>query len=324
MARSEARFQFTIWRGLEGTNANARLLYAVLLTDPTVNHAGVGPIRLTKWARNASLTAEEALKALTELSDGDFVIFDEDTDEVLVRTMIRNDGVADQPFVLKGAIKEALRTESSVLRRALAAELRKLPPRKPDSVSRGGKPVTYPDPHAAADELESTCPAADAKGLGNTFETLSEEPETLSDAPVSKPTRKGLETLHGRGRGRGSTLTTEQLDLEQTTSANVEQDRFGEFWTAYPRKVKRLAAEKAWRSALTRRVDPEHLIEKATAYAKSVAGKEINYVLHPASWLNAGAYDDEPESPSRRGSHQSYQDPDPDEYSKPMWEEQHD
>lgn len=320
MARSEARFQFTIWRGLEGTSSNARLLYTVLLTDPTVNHAGVGPIRLAKWARNAALTIEETSKALAELSDGGFVVFDEDADEVLVRTMIRNDGVADQPFVLKGAIREALRTESPMLRQALAAELRRLPARKPDGVSRGGKLVTYPDPHAAAVELEASCPATAAKGSANPSETLSEEVETLSSTPESKPTRKGLETLHGRGRGRG--VVTEQLNLEEeNTSAKIEQDRFGEFWTAYPRKVKKLAAEKAWRATLVRRVDPEHLIEKAGEYAKSVVGKEINYVMHPASWLNAGAYDDEPEPPSRPRGHQAWQDEKPEAFEADTWED---
>lgn len=311
MARSEARFQFTIWRGLEGAGSNARLLYAVLLTDPTVNHAGVGPIRAAKWARNASLTVEETSKALSELSDGGFVVFDEETDEVLVRTMIRNDGVADQPFVLKGAIKEALRTESGRLRRVLAVELRKLPARKPDGVSRAGKPVTYPDPHAAADELEA---AAIEKGLGNPSETLSGSDGTLSLTPKSKPTGKGLETLHGRGRG--STLTTEQLNLKENTSAKIEEDRFAEFWTAYPRKVKRLAAEKAWRAAIARQVEPDHLINRATEYAKSVTGKEINYVLHPSSWLNAGAYDDEPEpeSQARRSGYQPYRDPKPEDF----------
>lgn len=192
MARSEARLQFGIWRGLDGLGADGKLLYAVLLTEPTINHAGVGAVRLALWARNASLTAEEAQKALASLVDSQHVLVDEETEEVFVRTMIRNDGVWKQPYVLKGALQEALLTNSAAIRRALATELRKLPPRQPDGVSKAGKPIHYPDPHAAADLLDpQDSPPPVRKPSTDPSETLSEG------------SQDGSKTLGGGGGGRG-------------------------------------------------------------------------------------------------------------------------
>lgn len=198
MARSEARLQFNIWRGgLDGLSPNAKLLYVVLLTEPTINHAGVGAMRVALWARNASLTVAETQKALDELVDGTYLLMDDETEEVFVRTMIRNDGVWKQPYVLKGALQEALLTTSESLRRALAGELRKLPPKKPDGVSKAGKPVIYPDPHAAADLL-------DPKDSPPPVRKPSPDPSER----VSEGSQDGSKTLGGRGRGRGRGISS--------------------------------------------------------------------------------------------------------------------
>lgn len=216
MARSEARLQFGIWRnGLAGLSPHAKLLYCVLLTEPTVNHAGVGAVRTSKWGRDAGLTVEETAKALQELTDGEYVVVDDDTEEVFVRTMIRNDGVVDQPYVLKGALKEALHTSSVVIRRALAVELRKLPPRQPDRVGKNGRTVTYPDPHGAADALDPPRPGRPhPEPPGDPSETLSEGSH-----------EKGFETLGGGGGGGGGGNSPPvATQVERTTGAQKRAD----------------------------------------------------------------------------------------------------
>lgn len=189
MARSEARLQFGCWRtGLTGLGPHEKLLYCVLLTEPTLNHCGVGAVRMTRWAKDASLSIRETEKALAVLCDGEWVFVDDDTEELFVRSLIRNDGVVNQPYVLKGALREAVLTSSPRIRVALAAELRKLPPRPADGMSKAGKPVTYPDPHATADLLD---PPGSPKPTRKALETLSGTVE------------KGSETLHGGGGGDG-------------------------------------------------------------------------------------------------------------------------
>lgn len=201
MARSEARLQFGMWRaGLDGLGPYAKLLYAVLLTEPTLNHCGVGAMRLSRWAKDCSLTIADTEKALAELADGEFVVVDENTEELLVRTLIRNDGVASQPYVLKGALREAVLTTSPRIRHVLAAELRKLPPKQADGTSKVGKKVVYPDPHATADALSPRSPEPPRQSR--------KEPDALFDANPSErvsngSSSKGFETLHGGGGGGG-------------------------------------------------------------------------------------------------------------------------
>lgn len=216
MARSEARLQFGCWRtGLTGLSPHAKLLYCVLLTEPTLNHCGVGRACLPLWAENASLTMEEAEKALRELTDGSWVLLDESTYEVFVRTLIRNDGVAAQPYVLKGALREALLAESPRIRVALAAELRRLPARAPDGVSKTGRKVTYPDPHETADLLDPP----------STPKPTRKAPETLFEG-----VEKGSETLHGGGGGGGGG-TSSSADGSVRRSAQSRGTRLPEDFT---------------------------------------------------------------------------------------------
>lgn len=71
-----------------------------------------------------------------------------------------------------------------------------------------------------------------------------------------------------------------------------EPDGFGAFWSAYPRKVGKQAAEKAFRSAL-KRTDAATLVEAATAFAQSEKGRAGEFCPHPSTWLNAGRWLDD-------------------------------
>lgn len=72
-------------------------------------------------------------------------------------------------------------------------------------------------------------------------------------------------------------------------------DGFTEWWPHYPKKVKKLDAEKAYRAALKRGVTPKELLDglqrqKAAWKAK---GTEPQYIPYPATWLRAGSWEDE-------------------------------
>lgn len=67
---------------------------------------------------------------------------------------------------------------------------------------------------------------------------------------------------------------------------------FEEFWQAYPRKKDKRAAWKAWKAAL-KRADPEAIINAAKAEARRPC--ELKFRKYPASWLNADAWEDEPD-----------------------------
>jgi hypothetical protein len=64
-------------------------------------------------------------------------------------------------------------------------------------------------------------------------------------------------------------------------------------YQAYPRHVAPAAAYRAIGKAL--QVKPfDYLIAAVNRYSKSVQGTDPQYIAHPATWFNAGRYDDEP------------------------------
>lgn len=82
--------------------------------------------------------------------------------------------------------------------------------------------------------------------------------------------------------------------------AEKPADGFTEWWPHYPKKVKKLDAEKAYRAALKRGVTPKELLDglqrqKAAWKAK---GTEPQYIPYPATWLRAGSWEDELETPA--------------------------
>lgn len=82
------------------------------------------------------------------------------------------------------------------------------------------------------------------------------------------------------GRGKSKTPTGETLSHAE------------KLYAAYPRKVARDAALKAIAQALKRVEFPE-LLEAVTAYAKSRDGKDPNLTPYPATWFNAGRWNDD-------------------------------
>lgn len=267
MARSEARLQIGMWRaGLEGANAFEKLVYAVLLTESTLNHAGVGAIRLTRWAKDASLTVEETEKALTGLCNGNWVILDDDTEEVFVRTLLRHDKVAEQPYVLKGALKEALLTVSPRIRVALAAELRRLPPRQPDGVAKNGKAVIYPDPHATADVLD---PPPEPRPSRHPSERVSEASNAVQKTPS-----KGK----GEGEGEGEGVSP--------VSSNSSSEGARKRGTRLPEDFAVTADMVAWARAQHPTVDGRAETERFRDHFRGAPGQKGVKLDWPATWRN--------------------------------------
>jgi hypothetical protein len=85
------------------------------------------------------------------------------------------------------------------------------------------------------------------------------------------------------------------VSLSESVSNTAAPDGFVDFWSAYPRKVGKAAAAKAWRKAVDRGVDPDSLTLAATRYSESNANTDPKFICHPTTWLNQGRYEDETE-----------------------------
>lgn len=145
--------------------------------------------------------------------------------------------------------------------------------------------------------------------------------------PLLEPGAMGPATSSGRGsnqQGSSSYLDTDQVGsrtfqdpvptrpvLKETPPPSLaplaETDEFAEFWAAYPRRVEKRAAEKAWRAALKRKASPEQIIAAAKGYAERTRDTEPRFVKHPASWLSAGAYEDEQPGASVKAALRSFE-----------------
>lgn len=66
---------------------------------------------------------------------------------------------------------------------------------------------------------------------------------------------------------------------------------FGEFWTMYPRRVAKRAAEKSWQRMTED--EQREALKALPAHVRHWRGKDTQYVPHPATWLNQARWEDE-------------------------------
>jgi hypothetical protein len=126
MARNHARILTSIWNDIDflALDSAAQRVYLMLLSQQNLSHAGLLPLTVKRWANKAvDTTAEQIEAALTTLVETLFVVVDEATEELLIRSFIRGDEVYKQPNVLAAACTDAKAIASFELRTVLAAEI---------------------------------------------------------------------------------------------------------------------------------------------------------------------------------------------------------
>ncbi len=196
---AHARIKCAIWRDedFRDLTVDAQWTYQRLLSDSSRNHAGVLALTRKRWIGSAAgMTAERLDAALGELADAHFVVMDEDTEEVLVRSYMRHNDVAAQPNVLKAALRQAKGVESLVLRAALAHELRLLPA-KPEDTAR----MVHADPHAVAEEID---PGPLSARLSVVREARAERDVSAGSADRTKGSSNPSENPSGKGCPKGA------------------------------------------------------------------------------------------------------------------------
>jgi hypothetical protein len=130
MARGHGRILTSIWEDGDflALDEREQRLYLFLISQPNLNHAGLLDLTLRRWARKArGLTSAELEKLLQGLEAARFVVMDDDTEELLIRSFIRNDGVWRMPKVMGAAVSGALEISSKALQRALLDEMDRIP-----------------------------------------------------------------------------------------------------------------------------------------------------------------------------------------------------
>lgn len=78
----------------------------------------------------------------------------------------------------------------------------------------------------------------------------------------------------------------------------TDDPNFVRFWDAYPRRVGKGQARKAWAKA-TKTTDPETIIAAAGRFTTLRGHEDPQFIPHPSTWLNGERWDDVPDPEPR-------------------------
>lgn len=123
-----SRTKTTIWtdRDFTALPAHAQRTYWLILSQAELSLCGVLQPAFKRWARFARDTSlEDVEQAAKELSEAQFIVIDDETDELLVRTFVRHDLALQSDNSVVGMSKAFEAIHSKVLRKVVLEELRK-------------------------------------------------------------------------------------------------------------------------------------------------------------------------------------------------------
>lgn len=135
MARERASINIDIWGDADFRNltAAAQALYFKLMSHPKLDYCGVTtfhPGRLAALSKEQS--AGDIMIAAQELSWAYYCVFDQDTDEVMVRGFLRHDGVLQQPRLAVSAAKAYAAIGSNKIRAVVVHEVQRFKRENPE------------------------------------------------------------------------------------------------------------------------------------------------------------------------------------------------
>lgn len=261
MARDYGRIKISIWQNEDFLSlpSKAQQLYFYLITQARLDMAGIVQWRPRMAAKSASdLTVESVREALSELEAGHYILLDEETDELLVRSFIRNDEVLRSPNMAVAMVKAWRGMDSHTLRGVVSFEVNRL-----------------------ANEDSSL------KGLDRCEEVLAGPFIDPRDNPFGKGSAKG--STKGC---RTTTSTSTALTTTSTSTADEHSAEFDAFWSVFPseRKANKPGCRKKFAQAVKAGVDAQHIIAAAAAY-RDDPNREAKYTVNPHKWLNEERWD---------------------------------
>lgn len=126
MARGHGRISSSIWEDSDflALTQQQQRLYLFLISQPNLNHAGLLPLTLRRWARKSKgLTARELEEHFYALEAAKLVISDRSEDELFVSGYFQHANIGGQPRVVAAAYDAITRSASFALRGSASVEL---------------------------------------------------------------------------------------------------------------------------------------------------------------------------------------------------------
>ena len=88
--------------------------------------------------------------------------------------------------------------------------------------------------------------------------------------------------------------------IKHTSPLAPLADEFEQFWAQYPRKVSKATARTAY-AAARKKVTADVIALSLAVYNRAVQGQDPKYIKHPATWLRAEGWHDDPEAIAPNG-----------------------
>ena len=129
MPRDHARMRLDIWADEDWTDltSSGQWLYERLLTHSGLSYCGVVEWRPKRIAQSArDLKALDVEMFAVELEDRNFLVIDRDTEECLVRSFVKHDGLMDKWNLAAAVARTFTAVSSKALRGAIVHELKAL------------------------------------------------------------------------------------------------------------------------------------------------------------------------------------------------------
>lgn len=313
MARREARLSVDIWDdpGFVALSPLAKLMFIFLFSQRELSYLGLLPLRERRWAsRLPGLSAENVREALEELDAERFVVIDDDTEELLVRSFMRRDEVYRQPQLIRSARDSLPMVASDRIRAALAEELQRM---------------------AGMDGLH----AASSEAIEDMLRSI-EEGATRVNASASDPARTLRAPSNDHGQDLREKEDTDHLELSAPSSDPLAPDS-PKAPSEPSRRATRAATKRGtripddftvtapmveWARKTVPQVDGRLETEKFINYWRGKAGKDATKLDWEATWrnwmLNAAERNGARASPRSNGAYRNPENQDDyDDWTKP-------
>lgn len=112
------------------------------------------------------------------------------------------------------------------------------------------------------------------------------------------PSERSPEGIRPRARTPLHSTTEPKKTSATADAAAARRARFDEFWSLYPRRVKKQEAVKAWETVVVKaKRDPDLVLAalRAQLVRWQAERKETQFIPHPPTWLRGERWADEPE-----------------------------
>ena len=288
-------------RDFKALTVEEQLLYIKLLSQPDISLAGVLTYAPVRWATQSSgISVADVERAFAALQQKNYAVADMETQEVLVRSYIRNDLGWRSPRTMIGVANAVGRVLSPLLRGMISRELTRL------DTSGLSETISEKTKRSTRDVVESAI-----RGVLDEFPPL----DTLSPALADRvsdtvcdthtdtlfDTVSAVRALNCNDNDRSNGSSNDKHNPSPSTDADApaakrqgEDEEFELWWNQYDKKVEKKTARQKWTIA-RRKASFETLMATSAEYikARKAERKHPQFTKNPTVWQNGECWNDE-------------------------------